>query len=136
MKMMMSSNKPKTHIRGFTLLETLLSLSIFSIAIITIIEGVTLHLRAENLAENTTRAVVLAQNVVNEIRYTDTFADETKDGKFEGDDNNFSWLYEMKERDAGDLYDLKVVISWKDGMMEREHRVDTLVARREDYAGL
>ena len=53
---------------GFSLFEVLLALTIFSIAIVAIAEGITIHLRAERLAEETTRAALLAQNILAGVR--------------------------------------------------------------------
>jgi prepilin-type N-terminal cleavage/methylation domain-containing protein len=47
---------------GFSLLETLVALTVFSIASVALTSGVTTSIRANNTSEHLTRATVLAQD--------------------------------------------------------------------------
>jgi len=115
---------------GFSLFEVLLALSIFGIVIVSIIEGVTIQLRAEGIAEDTTSAAILAQNIVEEIRYNEMYQEEQESGSYSGDYEGFSWEYEMEEMNIDGLYKLRVTITWSDGMAERDYTLETFLADR------
>lgn len=115
---------------GFSLFEVLLALSIFGIVIVGIIEGVTVQLRAEGIAEDTTRAAIFAQNIVEEIRYNEMYQEEQESGSYSGDYEGFSWEYVMEEMDIEGLYKSRVTITWSDGMAERNYTLETFWADR------
>ncbi|HUT24780.1 MAG TPA: prepilin-type N-terminal cleavage/methylation domain-containing protein [Sumerlaeia bacterium] len=116
--------------RAFSLLEVLLALTIFSVALVSIIEGIAVQIRAEKLAEDTTRAVILCQNILEEVRYSGDFQEETMNGAFEGHDLGFEWEYEMEETDVEGLFKIKVVVSWSDGLARKNHTIETYLAER------
>jgi type II secretion system protein I len=116
--------------RAFSLFEVLLALTIFSIAIVAIAEGITVHLRAERLAEETTRAALLAQNILAEIRYAESFDLTTESGELDGEDAGFAWEYETSATDIDGLYRIRIVIVWSDGLARQTYETETLVAER------
>ena len=112
--------------RAFTLMEVLLALALFSIAILGIVEGIAVQVRTERLAVETTRAVMLAQNIIEEIRYTGDLTVQSRSGEFTGEDIGFAWQYEMKESDVPGLWQIVVVVSWAAG--QQDFRLETAVA--------
>lgn len=56
---------------GFTLLEVLVSLSLFSLASIAIAKSFTLHISTNNKSEQKTGAIMAAQRVLDQIRVLD-----------------------------------------------------------------
>jgi len=121
-----------THrlLRAFSLLEVLLALAIFSVGLVGIMQATTVQVRAEKQAEDVTRATILAQNIIEEIRYTGDLEEEADDGEFEGDDQGFTWEYETEETEIAGLYRLEVAIRWSDGMAEKDFVVETFLAER------
>lgn len=115
---------------GFSMLEVLLSLTIFSIAVVGIIEGITLQLRSERGAEEITRAAILAQNVLEEIRQSGEYSDDSQKGRFEGEDAGFEWQYDMTETDTNGLYKVSVTVLWSDGMAKRDYAIETFLSER------
>jgi general secretion pathway protein I len=116
--------------RAFSLLEVLLALAIFSIGLVGIMQATTVQVRAEKQAEDVTRATVLAQNIIEEIRYTGDIEADSDDGEFEGDDQGFAWEYQTEETEIAGLYRLEVAISWSDGMARKEFVAETYLAER------
>jgi type II secretion system protein I len=112
------------------MLEVLLSLTIFSIAVVGIIEGITLQLRSERGAEEITRAAILAQNVLEEIRQAGEYAEDSQKGRFEGEDAGFEWQYDMTETDTNGLYKVSVTVLWSDGMAKRDYAIETFLSER------
>lgn len=116
--------------RGFSLLEVLLALAIFAAAIIGITESVVTQIRAEKLAEDTSRGVILAQNIMEEIRYGGNFTEEKKDGQFDGENAGINWEYEVSKGDIDGLYKVRVAVTWSDGLAQKKYETETLMAER------
>ena len=111
-------------------MEVLLALSIFSVALIGIIEGVAIQVRAEKLAEDTTRATILAQNVLEEIRYMEEYGEESQNGAFDSPNAGFDWEYAMAETEIDGLYTVTVTVWWSDGIKKRSHTIETYLTER------
>ena len=116
--------------RGFSMLEVLLSLTIFSIAVVGLIEGITLQIRSERGAEEITRAAILAQNVLEEIRQSGEYSDDSQKGRFEDEDAGFEWQYDMTETSVDGLYKVMVRVLWSDGLAQRDYQVETFLSER------
>lgn len=116
--------------RAFTLIEILTALMIFSLVIVAVIEAITLQLRAQQIAEDTTRAVILAENILEQFRYELDLLEADESGEFEGSHAGMSWNYKVTETESAGLYHVKVTITWEDGAAERTHVVETLMAER------
>lgn len=116
---------------GFSLLEVLLALAIFTIAIVGIIESVGTQIRAERFAEDHTRAVLLAQNLLEEVRLSGEFEEERRDGQFEDADKAFAWQCEIRESERSGLYNVTATISWTDGRAQKKYATQILIADRE-----
>ena len=116
--------------KGFSLLEVLLALTIFGIAFVGIIEGITVHLRAESLAEDTTRAAILAQNVLEDIRCEENFIPRTESGEYSHENLGFKWEYELDETETDNLYKVTIIISFHDGRRLRKYQLESFIAER------
>lgn len=116
--------------RAFSLLETLAALAIFSVTVVGIIEAVTIQLRSEADAEDMTKAVLLAQNLVEDMRMAGAFEAGEESSEYEGSDSRFTWSYKMEEEDGENLYRLTVTISWENGMALKDFTVETLLYDR------
>ena len=116
--------------RAFSLIETLAALAIFSVTIVGIIEAVTIQLRAEGDAEDMTQAVLLAQNLVEDMRMAGAFEPGEESAAYEGDLSRFTWSYKMEEEDGEGLFRLTVTISWENGMALKSFTLETLLYDR------
>lgn len=116
--------------RAFTLLEVLLALAIFAIAVVGIIEAAAYQARSLRVAEETGRAVLLAKDLLAELRLVDEIDQNSGSGTFEAPNDDFEWSYEIADSDVSGLREVTIIISWSDGRARREHRIDTLLAER------
>jgi len=110
---------------GFSLLETLVAVTIFAIAIVAIIETIANNTRTQMWIEDESRASMLAQNIMEEIEYVGDQRVGTDNGQFEGDDSRFSWMTDTLATENVDLFEVHVAIAWKEGEAEREYRLVT-----------
>jgi general secretion pathway protein I len=110
---------------GFSLLETLVAVTIFAIAIVAIIETIANNSRTQMWVEDESRAAVLAQNIMEEIEYVAEQRVGTDNGQFEGDDSRFAWMTDTLATENPDLFEVHVLISWKEGEAERDYRLVT-----------
>lgn len=116
---------------AFSLFEVLLGLTIFSVALVGTMQAITIQIRAEQQAEDVTRATILAQNVLEEVRQAGEFEDEDSDsGDFDGPDAAFKWTYRMEETEVQDLYRVTVTVSWQDGLAMKDYGTETYLADR------
>jgi len=116
--------------RGFSLFEILLALAIFSVAFFAIVEGVTVQIRAEKLAEDHTRAAMLAQNVIEEIRYGGVLEETSESGEFEDENVGFDWSYTLEETELEGLYRLRMGVNWSDGLSRKSYETETMLSER------
>jgi type II secretion system protein I len=117
---------------GFTLIEVLLALAIFSLVIVGSIQSINDHVRSEKYAEDMTRATILAQNLIEEIRYSGAWQEESQEGQFEEDNTGFAWTYEIQGTEIENLFLLTVNITWTDSLGPRSHETATLLTAAEN----
>lgn len=109
--------------RGFTLVETIAALLIFSVAIIGLLSSMGETTAAQSGMVDRARAADLAENVLEEIRYTGEVEPGTKDGEFDGANTGFSWATEIEATEVANLYVVTATITWPSG----EYELSTLM---------
>ena len=124
----MDSNK------GFTLIETLVAISILSISLVVILQLFSGGLKSSRLSDDYTRGIFHAMEKMEEI----LLADEITDGVFEGEfEDGFRWTAEIihleseepeEETIKGpfDTFRIKVDIGWKMGSNEKHYEISTI----------
>ena len=124
----MDSNK------GFTLIETLVAISILSISLVVILQLFSGGLKSSRLSDDYTRGIFHAMEKMEEI----LLADEITDGVFEGEfEDGFRWTAEIihleseepeEETIKGpfDTFRIKVDIGWKMGGNEKHYEISTI----------
>jgi len=129
---MMLMRNPKSEIqhrefrpRAFSLLETLVAVTIFSVAIVAIIEGIAASTRTQAWIESQSRATMLAQNVMEEIEYVGELLVGSDSGQFADEDSRYNWSSEVLESDQEGLYEVHVVVSWTEGEAQRDFQLVT-----------
>lgn len=114
---------------GFTLIEVMTALVIFSVAIIAFIQstGTTTAIQSDLVASE--RAAMLARNVMEETRLSGTLEEETQSGDFEDEDAAYAWSTDVEESETKNLMKVTVTISWNDGRGKKDYSLSTLMAR-------
>ncbi|MFH1155011.1 MAG: type II secretion system protein [Pseudomonadota bacterium] len=125
------------HARGFTLIETLVSLVVLSIAITMVLQLFSGGMNAKSRAEDYTRAVFHASEVMELLLASSTILEAPTAGEWE---DGYSWSAELAEetdetaepedsviKETGPkLYRLTVTVSWQRGEAGRHYSLTTL----------
>jgi type II secretion system protein I len=126
--------KSKIHSsRGFTLVEVMTALVIFSVVIVAFIQGIgaTVSVQADLIWEQ--RAAMLAENILEEIRYTNDLAEGDNEGDFQGD-AEYHWSSTIEPTDTDGLMQITVTITWFDGRRNGSYAVSTLMMSQPEVA--
>lgn len=122
----------KQYSQGFSLIETLAALTLFSIAATGIIVNLASSLGIQGNLVFRQRALLLAENLLSEILMDSELTEGEESGTFEDADSRFNWHYEVVEdAEIAQLYTLTVKVSWQDGAIEKDVSLNTLVHLEE-----
>jgi len=118
---------------GFTLIETLVAISILAICLVIILQLFSGGLRSGKLSADYTRAILYAREKMDEALLSNSFRNEILEGEFE---DGFRWKIETKadipEQEEVEakipftLYNINVVISWNAGLHEKYFEISTM----------
>lgn len=117
----------RTSGRGFSLIEVLAALMIFSIAVVTVVSnlGTSLAIQGDLLAEQ--RAAGLAANVMEETRMGASLKEGNDSGQFKDDDKDFSWSSKTEKTEQDGLMQVAVTVSWNNGRGQKDYTLTTLL---------
>lgn len=115
---------------GFSLVEMVVAVFIFSVAVVAIIEVFTLCLRSTATCVNYSRAVFLAQGLIEEALAEEDLTAGEDSGESDVDLQDGTWTREITETDTEGLYELRVTVAWRDYERERTFELTTLAAER------
>jgi len=117
---------------GFTLVETLVAMSILSISLVVILQLFSCGLKSSKLSDNYTRAIFHAREKMEEILLDNNFTDRAIEGEFS---DGFEWkvqtlrLEPAQEEEAKlpvDIFSIKVNVNWHEGSKEKHFEISTL----------
>ena len=120
----------RRHSAGFSLVEMVVALMIFSVSVVAVIEVFTLCLRATGTSLNHTRAVFLAQGLIEEAASEGTMMAGEESGEFGDGFPGATWTQEITESDTAGLYEVRVTVAWEERGTERTFELSTLAAER------
>lgn len=115
---------------GFSLIEVLAAVAIFSIAIVALIEGLAASTRSQAWVEGQSRAIMLAENIMEEIGYMGGLKEGTDGGAFEEEDRGYQWTSEIVESQFEGLFQVQVTIAWAEGNTQRDYQLVTYMRER------
>ena len=128
--------------KGFTLLETLVAISILAISLVIILQLFSQGLKSSKLADDYTRAIFHAKEKMEEILLTEEFSEGELEGEFEGP---FRWKAEVirveaEEEEATlpfDIFNVRVDVVWGVEGKESGFQISTMkiVEKSEDNEG-
>ncbi len=116
---------------GYSLIELVAALMIFSFGVMGSMELFTVCLQSTSTSLGYTQAVFLAQAVIEETIAEGEVYEGTDSGTFSSQFPRHSWETECEEMDTIGLMKLRVVISWDERGNEKTFEITTLVADRE-----
>lgn len=121
-------------VKGFTLIEVVVSLAILGIALTVIIELFAGGLRLARTSKEYTRAVSYAHARMEEINSQTDIEEGTSEGDF---DDVYHWRVAMKKvnllpvekpwdvKPPVELFEVRVEVMWKSGPKERSARIES-----------
>lgn len=112
---------------GFTLIEVLAALLIFSVAIVGIIEGIGSALSYQADLSMRQRAAMLASNVLEEVRYTGDLSEGDDQGQFDGDDAVFTWKTGIESTEVNGLMKVVATVAWGPQENQKEYQLTALM---------
>lgn len=107
------------------------ALTIFSVGVLATIEVFTTCMQSTSASLGYTRAVHLAQKVVEETIAEGELSAGSASGDFGTAFQRHSWKREVEETDQNDLYSVHVVVTWDERGREKRFSLTTLVAQRQ-----
>ncbi|MEI6892482.1 MAG: prepilin-type N-terminal cleavage/methylation domain-containing protein [Pontiella sp.] len=112
--------------QGFTLLEILIALTVFAIAVTGMLAALSAHVKGVSLSEDHARAVRMAQREMNALRRMQYMPDSERTGE----EGRYVWSTTVEEVDQGGLpgvdsdefsnsralrpYNMSVIVRWSD----------------------
>ncbi len=112
--------------RAFTLVEILAALVIFSVAVLALLVSMNQSLAMQSGLRMRERAAMLAENIIEEIRYANDLTVGEAEGIMPAPDSAFDWWSGISETEIPGLMKVAVIISWKDGKVQ-DYRLETLM---------
>jgi type II secretion system protein I len=120
--------------RGFSLIESLAALAIFGLTVVALIQGIASALGAWRVAEEQTKALMFAENVLQEIVYNGNFTAGEEGAQYEAPDDRFAWSSKIEETEFQGLYAITVSVTW-DGKNADSDRSVSLSTLRSERGG-
>lgn len=113
---------------GFTLIEVIVAMVVAVAAFSVMAQGFALGGRASVVAQQTTRAAVLAQRILADIEIGQVPPDRSSSGLFD-DEPDFRWDVASEPDETG-LVRLTVAVRWSDHGQERTYALARLWRER------
>jgi len=105
--------------RSFTLIECVLAIAVVSVGVAGIAGMWGTSLRANRIAAEETRAVMLARDKLAEVCLGDVSAVGESSGRFGPPNERFRWTVRTAEVTGSDLLEAMVTVAWSDRQGER-----------------
>ncbi len=115
---------------GFSLVEMVAALFIFSVSVLATLEVFAVCLRSTDMCLSRTRAAFLAQGLIEETVAEGILTSGEDSGEFGEGFSRATWTREITETDTTGLYELRVTVAWTDRGKERKFELTTLAAER------
>jgi len=106
---------------GFSLVEMVAAVAIFSVSVVATLEVFTLCVRATTASLNHSRAALLAQEEV---------IPGSEQGDFGEAFLNATWTLDVLETETEGLYEAQAVVSWPERGKDKTFALTTLMAER------
>lgn len=120
----------RRHNAGFTLIEVMLALSIFTLAALAALQVATEHLRSISLIEERTFAIMVASNRMAEVHISDNWPPQDgATGQMQMAERNWFWRQQVVDTVTDGLREVTIVVSTEEGGSETA-RISGFVGQR------
>lgn len=102
----------RSHTRGFTLIEVMLALSIFSLAALTALSVASEHLRSITMIEERAFATMVASNRMAQVHSSDTWPPQNgASGQMQMAEQTWYWRQQVVETVTDGLREVTIIVS-------------------------
>ncbi len=115
---------------GFSLVEMLVAMGIFSIGVVATLQVFAVCLRSTGISRDYTRASLLAQGLMEETLVAEDLTIGEESGELDDVFPGATWAREVIETETAGLYVVRVNVIWSDRGKERIFELTTLSAER------
>jgi len=115
---------------GFSLVEMVAAVAIFSISVVATLEVFTLCVRSTTASVNHSRAALLSQGLLEETLAQDEVIPGSEQGDFAEAFPNATWTLDVTETETEGLYEARAVVSWPERGKDKTFSLTTFVAER------
>ena len=120
----------RRSLAGFSLVEMLAALGIFSLGVVATLQVFTVCLRSTGISRDYTRASFLAQELMEEALAEGNFTVGQESGDLSDVFPGATWTREVSETETAGLYSVRVSVLWSERGRERVFELTTLAAER------
>lgn len=122
---------PRQNAQGFSLIELVAAMAIFSMCVLACLELYSVSLRSAGDSVAYTQAVFLAQGAMEETLSDDYLIAGTDSGDFGANYPNHAWEVEIKETEQKGLMEVDLVVKWTARGKEKSYALITRCADRD-----
>lgn len=119
----------RRNVKGFSLVEVIAALIVFSIAIVTLVQGFAQSSAAQSDLIDRRQALMLAENLLEEARALNQLEEGHEEGEFD-EFAGFRWERTTEETDLPDLMQVSARITWGPEERSHDYTLTTLMTRR------
>ena len=113
--------------RAFTLVEVLATIALAAIVLPAVMQGINLCLTTASQARDQSQAAALAHSKMSELVAAGQIQQAVLSGDFGTDWPNYRWEAAITDWDSQGLLQLDVTVFWRQGSVDRDVKVSTLV---------
>jgi len=124
--------QPSCRKHGFSLVEIIAALGIFSVGVMAVMEVFTVSLRSTSGTLGHTQAVYLAQKIAEEMAAEGEIEEGSMGGVFGAAFPRHSWECHIEETSQTGLYQMDVTVLWEERGRPRKLSLTTLIAPRTE----
>ncbi|MCE5229487.1 type II secretion system minor pseudopilin GspI [bacterium] len=127
----MVRNRSNHRRSGFSLIEVLAALVIFSVSIVALVESLGTSSAMQNDLIVRQHALALAENMLEQTLAAENYDDPEQEGQFDGPDTGFAWKLKVESTDVTDLNKVTVTVTTAGPGRQTEASLSTLMAKRK-----
>lgn len=125
--MIIRSHNPAAGRRGLTLIEVLATISVISIVIPVVMQGVTIAMGLASITRQRAEAVTLAQSKLDDLLLSGEWQATQLSGDFAPDYPNYEWQAAVSDWEELDMKEIDLTVTWVSRGTERQMQLSSLI---------
>ena len=120
----------RCDLKGFSLVEMIAAMAIFGTGVLAMMEVFSMNLHATATSRDYSRAVLLAQGLMEQTLASGELIAGEESGEFAEAFPDATWTCEITDTETIGLYEVRVSVAWPERGKERSFELITLAAER------